>query len=270
MVGIRSTFASRTSWRKYIMAGMLSQFSDIQRSDVHRYTTLRVICEAQAETASPPASTLRIQRLFRLPYLLIETVADFNRRHSAACIEKLTVLPAAECGDPWDLVGERQLELEVLAAMRSITRLAIEGWNVPPRHAAIFADIAARELRQRIREEYEIGRDAHLQAIASLHGMQTTIERASGGPPSTNAPVPIGKRSRGLTTAERLQQAWSDPEKKHRMLSAGGAKGVGLLIGRSKSQVINAGRIWSDVIRPALASQRSLIRYHRDEGRLRH
>jgi hypothetical protein len=252
------------------MAEMLSQFSDVQLTEVYRNTTLEIICAARAETASPPASTLRVQRLFRSPYLLIEAVADFNRRHAAACIEKRKAIPAAECGDPWQASGERQLEAAVSSAVRSITRLVVERWNVPHHNAAILADIAACELRQWIREEYEVGRDAHCLAIASLHGTQMASARASDSPSTTNAPRPAGNRSRGLTTPERLEQWWSDPEKKMRLLAARGAKGVGLLIGRSKTQVIKAGRIWDEVIRPELAARRSLASYHRNEGRLRH
>lgn len=150
------------------MAGMLSQFSDIQRVAAYRCTTLEISCEARAETLNPYKSPLRIQRLFRLPYRLIEVVADFNRRHAAACVEKLNVIPIAGCSDPWSSDGERRLEEQVLAAVQMIKQLTIERWSVSPTHAAIFADIAADELRQWIREEYEAGRDAHLQAIALL------------------------------------------------------------------------------------------------------
>lgn len=164
------------------MAAPLSQFSDIQLTEVYRYISLEIICAAEAETAAAPPSPLRVQRLFRSPYLLIEAVADFNQRHAAACIEKWRTIPTAECGDPWDSASERRLEAEVVATMRSITRLAIERWNVIPRTAAILADIASRELRQWIREEYEIGRDAQLQAIASLRCDQTPAPPGGAGP----------------------------------------------------------------------------------------
>lgn len=204
------------------MAGMLSKFSDVQLAGVYRSIGLEVRCAAEVETAAAPTSTLRVQRLFRSPYLLIEAVVDFNRRHSAACIEKLKGIPAAECGDPWDLVGQRQLEVGVLAAMRSITRLAVGRWNVLPRDATILADIASCELRQWIREEYEAGRDAHLQAIGLLQRAQKSVAPGDTGPAAkrrqrSNRKAPIDKMLGVLEKKKRnsLRQDFSDPDTMH-------------------------------------------------------
>lgn len=261
------------------MAGMLSQFSDVQLAEVYRRTTLEVICSAGAETAAAPTSTLSVQRLFRSPYLLVEAATDFNRRHAAACVEKRKTIPTAECGDPWDSASERRLEAEVLATMQSITRLAVDRWGVPARHATIFADIAACELRQWIREEYEIGRDTHCLAIASLHGTSTAAGHTPGTqaanlPPSTQSsrvvPQTNEKQSRGPTAAEILHRWYSDPRKKPQLLAAGSAEGVGNLIGKSKSAVIGAGPIWDDKIKPALAGQRAYARIERSNDRHHH
>lgn len=261
------------------MAGMLSQFSDVQLADLYRYTTLEIICVAEAETAAPPAFTLRVQRLFRSPHLLIDAVTDFNRRYAAACIEKRRTIPTAECGDPWDSVGEQRLEAEVLAVMRSITRLVVERWNGVPREAAILADIAFCELRQWIREEYEIGRDTHCLAIASLHGTPTATghtpgtqaaDLTSSTPSSTSVPRTNEKQSRGPTTAEILHRWYSDPMKKPQLLAAGSAAKIGILIGKCKSQVIGAGPIWDDKIKPALAGQRAYARMERLNDRHHH
>lgn len=209
------------------MAGMLSQFSDVQLTDVYRYTTLEIICAAEAETASLPKSDSQARNLFRLPSRLIQAVVDFNQRHSAACIEKLTAIPAADCGDPWDSVGERRLEAEVLAAMQSITRRAVEGWNLPPRNADIVADIASRELRQQIREEYEIGRDAHVQAIASLRSAQAPASPSAGGPTAkkkrrSNYKAPIDQTLAILekNTHARLRRDFSNPDTLHEKMVA--------------------------------------------------
>ena len=209
------------------MAGMLSQFSDVQLADVYRYTTLEIACAAQAETAALPKSDSDAKNLFRLPSRLIQAVVDFNQRHSAACIEKLTAIPAADCGDPWESVGERRLEAEVLAAMRSITRRAVEGWNLPPRSADIVADIASRELRQRIREEYEIGRDAHLRAIASLRSAQTPTTPGDAGPTAkrrrrSNRKAPIDEMLGILEkkASDQLRRDFSDPDTLHEKMVA--------------------------------------------------
>lgn len=209
------------------MAGMLSEFSDVQFAEVYRYTTLDIICTAEAETAAFPKSYSHARNLFRLPSRLIQAVVDFNRRHSAACIEKLTAIPAADCGDPWDSVGERRLEAEVLAVMRSITRRAVKGWNLPPRNADIVADIASRELRQRIREEYEIGRDAHLRAIASLRSAQTPTTPGDAGTKAkqrrrSNRKAPIDEMLGILEkkASDRLRRDFSDPDTLHEKMVA--------------------------------------------------
>lgn len=199
------------------MAGTQAEFSDIRRKQVYQRTTLQAICDADAETAQPPASTLRIQRLFRLPYLLIEAVVDFNHRHSSACVEKLTNIPAAEGGDPWDAAGERELEARVMFTMQAIQRLVVERWSMPPRHAAIYADIAADELRQWIREEYENGRDTHFQAIAPLHRAQMPASPGNARPATkrkrrSNQKVPIDEILGYLETRtrDRLRRDFSD------------------------------------------------------------
>lgn len=209
------------------MAGMISQFSDVQLADVYRYTTLQIICAAEAETAAAPASPLRVQRLFRSPHLLIEAVTDFNGRHASACIEKRKRVPTAECGDPWDSVGEQRLESETLAVMRSITRLVTERWNATPRDAAILADIAACELRQWIHEEYESGRDAHLRALASLRFAQTPTAPGDAGPTAkrrrrSNRKAPIDEMLGILEKKayDRLRCDFSDPDTLHEKMVA--------------------------------------------------
>lgn len=209
------------------MAGMLSQFSDVQLTEVYRYTTLEIICAADTETAAAPASPLRVQRLFRSPYLLIEAMTDFNRRHAAACIEKQRTIPTAECGDPWDSVGEQRLEAELLAAMRLITHLVIERWNGMPREATILADMASCELRQWLREEYEIGRDAHLRAIASLRSAQAPTTPGDAGPTAkrrrrSNRKAPIDEMLGILEkkASDRLRRDFSDPDTVHEKMAA--------------------------------------------------
>jgi hypothetical protein len=87
---------------------------------------------------------------------------------------------------------------------------------------------------------------------------------------TTGEPADEQKRTpRGETTAERLTKLWKDKESgRKKLLAAGTAEGVALLIGRSKTAVVEAGPIWDDKIAPALKAQRDLSRYHRDEEKL--
>jgi hypothetical protein len=75
-------------------------------------------------------------------------------------------------------------------------------------------------------------------------------------------------KTRGETAAERLWQLWRDRDGKRKILAAGSAVEIAFLIGKSKTQVVEAGRIWDDEIKPALAAQRSMVRVHREEERL--
>lgn len=97
---------------------------------------------------------------------------------------------------------------------------------------------------------------APIQAVESTSGATTTPrnERA--------------RRPRGEATSELLRKLWGTVEGKKKILAAGSAEKIGLMIGKSKTAVVEAGPIWTDKISPQLKAQRSLLRYHRDEERL--
>jgi hypothetical protein len=104
--------------------------------------------------------------------------------------------------------------------------------------------------------------------VAIASGAATPPD-AAPTPPSSGQPTDETKpKRRGEPAAERLRQLWVDPEGKKKILAAGNAEGVALLIGRSKTAVVEAGPIWDDKIAPALKAQRDLVRYHREEERL--
>jgi hypothetical protein len=73
---------------------------------------------------------------------------------------------------------------------------------------------------------------------------------------------------RGEVAAERLRQLWADPEGRKKILAAGSAERIGQLIGRGKTAVVTAGRIWDEEIKPKLQAMRTVERYHREEERL--
>lgn len=256
------------------MAAPLSQFSDVQLLAVYRCIEAEIFNEAQAETSSPLTAVERLPGLLRLPRRLIDEVIDFNSRHAEACIEKLRRFPGASVREPWDAVSEETLTRRVTATVHRLADLLVKHWDVPRNHAAFFAGTATDELRQRICEEYESGRDAHWRALETLHRPQThpppSLACQPLQPTLASVQPPASRRQRGPTTPERLEAMWRDPDKKTQVLAAGNAERVARLIGRSKTSVIGAGRIWDDEILPALASQRSLTRYHREESRLRH
>jgi len=124
------------------MLHSLSQFSEAKRSAVFKAVEVEILMEAQAETAAPPKSPLRIQRLFRLPYRLIVENIYFNGCHASACVEKAKVFSGRDVGDPWGTESEKVLLQRVLRSISRISRMAVERWNVPSNHAAFFADCA--------------------------------------------------------------------------------------------------------------------------------
>jgi hypothetical protein len=164
------------------MAAPLSQFSDVQLLAVYRCIEAEIFNEAQAETSSPLTAVERLPGLLRLPRRLIDEVIDFNSRHAEACIEKLRQFPGAGVRGPWDAVSEETLTRRVTATVHRLAALLVKHWGVSSNHAAFFAGTATDELRQRICEEYEIGRDAHSQAIASLRCDQTPATPGGAGP----------------------------------------------------------------------------------------
>lgn len=256
------------------MAARLSDFSEVQLLAVYRCIEVEIFNEAQTEIASPLTSVQRLPELLRLPRRLIDEVVGFNSQYAEACVDKLRSIPGAHVQDPWSVTGEERLARRVCETVQRLAALLFKRWGFEGSSAAFFVDTAANELRQRICEEYETGRDAHWQALESLRRPQTqpapSLACQPLQPALSSVHLPTSRRQRGLTTPERLEAMWRDPDKKIQVLAAGNAEGVGRLIGRSKTSVIDAGRIWDDEISPALASQRSLTRYHREENRLRH
>jgi hypothetical protein len=94
------------------------------------------------------------------------------------------------------------------------------------------------------------------------HSEAVTITTTS--PP--RGPAPEQKSTpRGEVAAERLRQLWADPEGRKKILAAGSAERIGLLINRGKTAVVKAGRIWDEEIKPKLQAMRSMEQYHREE-----
>jgi hypothetical protein len=91
----------------------------------------------------------------------------------------------------------------------------------------------------------------------------TTTAALPCEPADEQSPTP-----RGEVAAERLRQLWADPEGRKKILAAGSAERIGQLIGRGKTAVVKAGRIWDEEIKPKLQAMRTVERYHREEERL--
>lgn len=83
---------------------------------------------------------------------------------------------------------------------------------------------------------------------------------ASPPPPPETTP-----KRRGESAAERLRKLWATSEGRRKIMDAGSAERIAILIGVGKTSVIDAGAIWDRDIGPALKAQRSMVRYHRDE-----
>ena len=102
-----------------------------------------------------------------------------------------------------------------------------------------------------------------LQKTGSLnHGIATAT---SSIVPLDVAPTAKPHRKpRGETAAERMQELFATVEGKTKLASARTSKGVGLIIGKSKSAVVGAGPIWDVHVGPFLQSMRVLPLYFRN------
>lgn len=101
------------------------------------------------------------------------------------------------------------------------------------------------------------------QKIRLFGAIETTtpsIVSYNAAPPPETTPKP-----RGESAAERLRKLWATSEGRRKIMDAGSAERIAILIGVGKTSVIDAGAIWDRDIGPALKAQRSMVRYHRDE-----
>jgi hypothetical protein len=109
-----------------------------------------------------------------------------------------------------------------------------------------------------------------IAGLASLHkgadGNPAISPPGSGGEASQGGKRK--RRPRGEPTAELLRQLWNTTEGKSKILAAGSAEKIGMVIGKSATAVKEAGPIWDKKILPALEAHRSLVRLHREEERL--
>jgi hypothetical protein len=114
--------------------------------------------------------------------------------------------------------------------------------------------------------------DAIEASLAVLDIAQTWPQSEANAATTTALPCePADEQSptpRGEVAAERLRQLWADPEGRKKILAAGSAERIGQLIGRGKTAVVTAGRIWDEEIKPKLQAMRTVERYHREEERL--
>ena len=147
------------------MTSTLAGYSPVQRDAVYQCIRVEVDAEARRETEAAPSSSLRIQRLFRLGYHLIDAYVDFNQRHAAASLAKAASFPGMSVPDPWGESVYDELVTRVVELSRRLAQLAVDRWGVPENQARFFASVAIDELRQRICEEFEAGRDAYWSAM---------------------------------------------------------------------------------------------------------
>lgn len=69
------------------------------------------------------------------------------------------------------------------------------------------------------------------------------------------------------TAAEILSRMWKDPRERHQLIAAGSADRIAQLIGKGATVVKQAGIIWDEKIKPALAAARYAAKIEREERR---
>jgi hypothetical protein len=247
------------------MPTRLSDYSPAQCSRVYRCVTLEIAGLLEAETRTAPISTLAIQRVFRLPHLLIVAGVEFARDFAACCREKAANCPGRPLPDPWGSEAEAEMLAAVGAALGLIREGVVRNWGFPRKDAGTLADIALAELRQWIAEEFEDGRDA-----SWLVGKPQDVFPAGAvaeGDAQCQSPGRAGKgraKKRGLTTEERLTELMATAEGRERVLAAGSASGIARLIERSRASVKES-PVWKKSVLPLLESARCYAKLARQE-----
>ena len=179
----------------------LADYSPVHRRAMRNCIWLEVDREARAETSARPRWSLRVQRLFRLAYKLIDAEVDFNQQHAVASLSKAKVSPGMNVSDPWDETIQNELLSQVKALTHRIATLAVNHWSVPKEDARFFVATATDELQQRVYEEFEAGRDAYTSAMqryrsaAASNAVGTCADAQSASQPSS--PASIGTNARG-------------------------------------------------------------------------
>lgn len=247
------------------MASRLSDYSSECQRNLLRSVWLEVVSKADAETAVAPSSAISIQRVFRLPHQLILAWIDFAGGFAAACLEKAAVFPGRPLPDPWSTESEDALVAAVIRTLSDIRDRVTANWHMPPREAAILADIAGSELCQWVREAFEDGRDAFSRAVLQQGAAAPRIAPAEDSEGCHPAP-PVKRQSqrRGASTDERLAALVASPEGRAQVIAAGSARNVGKLIGRSHATVVES-VVWKTRISPLLESSRVNARLARQE-----
>ncbi len=240
-----------------VMANRLSDYSSECHRNLLRYHGLEVVSRADAETAVPPSSIISLQRVFRLPHLIILAGIEFARDYAAACLEKAKEFPGRPLPDPWSIESERALVAAVLGALSGVRYRVTTNWDIPPREAAILADIARGELYQWISDAFEAGRDAFYGAVSPQNTATSCIgstDRSDERHPAS--PVKRRKKRRGNKTDERLAELMASREGREQILAAGGARELGKLIDRSPAAVVGS-PVWQKEISPLIETCRA-------------
>jgi hypothetical protein len=232
---------------------MLASFSSTNRRAVYDCQTLRVVAEGDAALRQPPASPLEIQRVFRLPYLLVDAGEDFARRYAEECAAKMARFPGRPVPDPWDAEAEFELAVAVARAGRLIRDRVIAQWGFPPRDADILAAIAFSELRYWIAEVFEGGRDRFWIAASG-----------PAEPAAATEPAKPQRKQRGETTDERLRELLKTDDGRRELLAAENLTAVGRLIDRSHAAV-GASTVWKTAVKPLRDASRAYARAARQE-----
>lgn len=251
------------------MTQKLSEFSSARIFDTYQRIGLEISVHAQRETAHPPASPDAFPKIFRTPHRMIDEIINFKKRHSQASVDRLTAMPGIAVSDPWDRSAEDQLVVHMRAVVGRIRKLVVRNWFAAFPLINIVQERAEQELWQRISEEFEAGRitywaakNGRMPAATDYESQNASANASAQGRPRIKARMPRGK-----TTAELLQEWWSDADKRKELLSAGSAARIARLIGKSETAVKEAGPIWTSRIAPALKSCRivAIVVRHEEE-----
>jgi hypothetical protein len=176
--------------------------------------------------------------------------------------------------DPWCIVPA-DLSPEDRAEIVRLVRLVQTDFD--PERDPRGWDAVADLVRGQGRPWDEARQMDYRQLAAFFRVRHGQLKIQLGGAIETNTPSivsynaePVPKpapRPRRESAADLLRQLWTTAEGRQKIMSAGSAERIAILIGVGKTSVIDAGAIWDRDIAPKLKAQRSMASYHRHESR---
>ena len=249
------------------MESRLADFCDVVWQRTLDAAIVAVGIKATSAVAVVPPSVEEMIGLTRLPRLLIEEAVGFAKQHAEVCLLSLGDVPSMPVPDPWDAQRQSDLEARVRRSIGQMIRLGQKHWGFSKDEAAVSQCAANTKLLGEVASQWEAGKRAYHKALQK--GEATSSIPNKNLKEAKKKAGNKGRRNRGKTVEEALQDLLRTPEGVKSIFAARTIDGIADLIGFSHGSV--AGSVaWRKEIKPMLVtlkSARCLARVEYDERR---